>query len=468
MGKTADDIYEAWDLSKVATPARSTLYAQKPVGVGTALVESLTSYITRLADAHSVFCGRLIEQMIVPLVPGRLSLEGKHGLFRGNGNKSNLVNATGMRALYAVQALETLTLRTDLHHLTLLFLAEGFHSRGLIRHTKAWCPVCYEEWRSTGQVVYDPLLWVFLDISICMRHKQRLQTRCLYQDCGHSFQPLAWRAQPGYCPFCQRWLGMSLEAAEKVNEPLSEAEIPWQQWVSDTLGTTLTVAPAFSGKPEREQVSKVMAHVTQQLSGGYVSVLARTLGLGIAQLGQWVRNEKVPQMDMLLRICYALGLSLHEVLFHDPDILHPQIRSKVLPPQSWQRRPSLPIDRESLRQELEKARESDTYPPLSLSVISRRLGHQQTILYQCNAEACHAIVRRYKDYLRQRKKAHMQSYREEMKQVALQLRSEGVTLTRKHIRPHLTSPAIVRNPEIRELMDEVIRELEMSDGAKQL
>jgi hypothetical protein len=466
MGKGVGDAYEEWDLSPLLIPVRSTLYALSPIGVGTAFVESLTSYIARLADAHSVFCGRLIEKAIVPLVPGYSPLEQQHGLFRGDGDKSNLVNAEGVRALYAVQALEALTLRTDLRHLTLLFLTDMLYIRGLIRHTKAWCPACYEEWRVAGQIVYDPLLWVFQEISSCMYHKQHLQTACPYQDCGHSFQPLAWRAQPGYCPFCQRWLGMPLEMAGKANVPLTEEEIIWQQWVSDTLGATLTVAPTFSSRPAREQVSRVLAHAVQQLSGGCIATLARTLGLGVPQLGQWVRNEKVPQMDMLLRLCYALSLPLHEVLFHDPSTLHPQVRGKVVPPQSWRRRPGLPLDREFIRQELDKALASDECPPLSLAEVARRLGYEPVVLYQCHSSACYAIARRYKDYLQQRKEARMHSYREEIRQAALLLRKEGVTLTRKHITPHLNPPAIMRNPVIRKLVDEVIREVEMSDGAK--
>lgn len=217
MGKTLSGIYDAWDLRPVALPVRSTLYALKPIGLGTALVESLTSYIARLADTHSVFCGRLIEKEIVPLIPGYPPLDRQHPLFRGSGDKSNLVNAAGIRAFYAVQALETLTLRTDLRHLTLSSFGEAFYGeRGLVRPTKAWCPACYEEQRVTRQVVYDPLLWVFQDISICMRHKRRLQIHCPYQDCRHLLQPLAWRAQPGYCSFCQRWLGMPGDTADHL------------------------------------------------------------------------------------------------------------------------------------------------------------------------------------------------------------------------------------------------------------
>jgi transcriptional regulator with XRE-family HTH domain len=343
MGKTDGAIYEAWDLSKVAMPVRSTLYALKPIGVGTALVESLTSYIARLADAHSIFCGRLIEKMIAPLVPGYSPRSRQHELFRGDGSKSNLVNATGKRALYAVQALETVTLRTDLRHLTLLFLAEEFSGRGLIRHMKAWCPVCYEEWRSDGQVVYDPLFWVFQEISICMRHKQRLLTHCPHQDCQRSFQPLAWRSLPGYCSFCQRWLGMSLEDADRSHELIPEDEIIWQQWVSDALGVTLIMAPAVSLVPEKGQVSKVLTHVARQIPGRNINALACTLGLRVQQVRQWAQGEKVPQMNRLLRLCDALGIPLHEMLFSDSASIHPQIKGKVVIPQSWKRRPGFPL-----------------------------------------------------------------------------------------------------------------------------
>lgn len=171
-------------------------------------------------------------------------------------------------------------------------------------------------------------------------------------------------------------------------------------------------------------------------------------------------QQKKPQMEMLLRLCYALGLPLYAVLFDHPTTLRPQIRGKVLPPQSWRRRPGLPLDREYLRQELDNVLASDEYPPPSLAEITRRLGYAPGALYQCHSPACHAIVRRYKDYLHQRKDARMQGHREEFKQIALQLRREGATLTSKHIKPYLTHPGVLRDPEVRELIDEVCREMD--------
>jgi hypothetical protein len=465
MGRIEVEEYESWDLSPLYIPPRSTLYPLKPIGVGTPWVESLTSYIARLADAHCVFSGRLMDKVIVPLVPRYSPLERQHDLFRGDGDKSNLMNATGLRALYAVQALETLTLRADLRHLTLLFLADMLYVRGLIRHKKAWCPVCYHEWRATGQTIFDPLLWVFQEISVCVRHKQRLQMRCPYQDCQHSLQALAWRSQPGYCTFCQRWLGLLLEVAETAKEPLSESELAWQQWISEALGTVLAVAPTVATIPRREQISQVLAAAIKHVSGGSISAFARTLGLAIPHTGQWVRNEKVPQIGMLLQLCYSLSLSLSEVLFHDPTTLQPHVRDSTLPQQSWKHRLGAPIDRNHIRQELENVQASDQYPPLPLAEVARQLGYQEKVLYQCHQAACHAIAARYKAYRYQQKEVRMQGYREEIRHIALQLRSQSISLTQKHIAPHLAQPGILRDPQVRELLREVCQELEKSAGS---
>src|SRR5260370_32698668 len=119
------DQYDEWDLSPHQVPPRSVLYALQPMGMGTPSVESLSSYITRLAEVHCAFSGLLVQKVIVPLVPGYSPTVRQHGLFRESGERSTLMNGAGLPALYAVQALEALTKRTDLRSLTLLPLAEA-------------------------------------------------------------------------------------------------------------------------------------------------------------------------------------------------------------------------------------------------------------------------------------------------------------------------------------------------------
>jgi len=56
-----DDLatYETWDMTAPVIPPRSRLFHINPVGLGTPLVECLTSYISRVAQAHSISPGAL-------------------------------------------------------------------------------------------------------------------------------------------------------------------------------------------------------------------------------------------------------------------------------------------------------------------------------------------------------------------------------------------------------------------------
>ena len=51
----------------IPAPPRSRLYSLEPIGVGTAMVESLTGYVARLAEAHSVSAGDLVGRVLSEL-----------------------------------------------------------------------------------------------------------------------------------------------------------------------------------------------------------------------------------------------------------------------------------------------------------------------------------------------------------------------------------------------------------------
>jgi hypothetical protein len=472
MGNAAFEEYDEWDLSPLRIPVRSALFSLEPIGVRTPWVESLTSYIARLANAHCVFPGVLMEKVVVPLVPGYSPQEAQHYLFRNDGNKSNLLNATGPRALYAVGALEKLTRRTDLHALTLLTWAEVLPLRGLIRLTKAWCPACYEEWRVAGKDIYDPLLWVFEEISACTRHQQSLTRNCPYRDCARSLPALTWRSRPGYCTYCHRWLGKPLEASQLVGSTLNEAELVWQCWITQALGMLLVIAPTVSSPPKRQKVSESIISLVNQIAGGKIAAFARTLGMSSQIVHYWYHGGRIPEIDILLRLCFLLELSPVDLLCSDANTLCPHVRdmsSLRLP--ALKRRVKTEIDRESIHQFLEEIVSRNEDPPPSIPEVAHRFGfnlHKIYLLYECHRDACSIITARHWAYLRRRKESRMQGYREEIRQVALQLQTQGVSLTQKHIAPHMTQPGILRDPKVRELLREVCLELETSDGEKSL
>jgi transcriptional regulator with XRE-family HTH domain len=451
------DQYEEWDLTPLPMPPRSALYALPPIGIGTPLVESLTSYITRLAEAHSVFSGPLLYKLVVPLVPNYSPTEKQHGLFPESGHRSTLLNGTGLPARYAVSALETLTLRTDLHYLTLLPLTEIFPptTRGLLRLTKAWCPVCYEDRRTSGQPIYDPLLWFFQDVTLCLHHHCLLSTACPYQDCAKPLPAVNWRSRAGYCSYCQRWLGSVRERVEAWAS-LESNEWHWQQWIAQTVGEMLMHLPSFPS-PERQRIRQVIQRAVQLLSDDNISAFTHTLGMPRSTIDWWYQGERIPEMARLLWLCHRLGLSLSEFLFRKVETLHFSALAAPHAPAPFSQRSVIDVER--VYQALSQSLVTNEQPPPTLRMLRQQLNVSYPTLYKVHPAACHEIAARYKTYIQQRKETRLQRFREEIRQAARELLASGISPTQKRIAPHLSQPGILRDPRLRTFLKEICREL---------
>ena len=458
MGKTQLSEFPWWHLTDVALPERSTLYALAPIGGGTAGCESLTSYLARLAEAHCIYPGVLLQQMIVPFMT-ELETQGseakEHPLWRRDGSGSHLINVTSPRACSVMSALELLTRRTDLGGLALTALTKLLPVRGLTRNTLAWCPLCYEEWQARGQMLYDPLLWIFREISTCTRHGVRLQTRCPH--CVRSLPHLTWRSRPGYCAFCSGALFVRQEDGVQT-VAVDSHEFAWQQWVTHVLGSVIARLPGISSEPKRERIRQVVSDSVEHLADGNTAAFARSLDLPRGTVENWRQGKRIPELGMLLRLCYRLDLSLCEVLFEREERLQPHLRDPV-PPALFPSRKRTAINQESIYHQLEQAASRAESPPPSLKEVGLRLGYQPTTLYKINRAACHAIAERFTAYRRELREKRLQGYREEIRRIALYLQSEQVTLTQRHISRYLAQPAILRDPKVRELLREVCREV---------
>lgn len=200
------ETYDSWDLELPVVPLRSRLYHLEPIGLGTPYVESFTGYICRLAQAHCVSPRTLMRQEILPIsnpnpksqfyVPELLSVE-----------FAIHVNGGELSAQQYIRGLETLTLKVDLQSLTMQAWKWKTLARteAPIRHLRAWCPECYQDWYGAGATIYEPLLWSIAAVFVCPRHRQPLQSLCPH--CGQRQRLIAGMMRPGYCSKCQQWLG---------------------------------------------------------------------------------------------------------------------------------------------------------------------------------------------------------------------------------------------------------------------
>ncbi len=233
---------ELWSPKPLELPLRSRLFYLEPIGVGNPYTESLASYLNRLAQEHCLTSQKLIMGQIAPLI---LTSEDKSELLRksvshllGNSDAKPAIN--GMREMtdQLVTVLEQLTMRQDLRFLTLLSWKGMISERALFRNYRACCPCCLEEWKQNKKTIYEPLLWSFKDVEVCLRHEQRLIDECPH--CKSRLPVFARISSPGFCSRCYGWLGNNGQTTEEIEK---------YRVVIEGIGDLMAVTPQLKYKP---------------------------------------------------------------------------------------------------------------------------------------------------------------------------------------------------------------------------
>ncbi|HEX5415751.1 MAG TPA: helix-turn-helix domain-containing protein [Chloroflexota bacterium] len=462
--RAVDDL---WDLTVPTTPPCSRLYCLAPIRIGTPGVESLTSYIARLALAHGVTVRRLVVKEILPYL-GRPYLlnpqnTGLSAFFR---HHNRALNGTGRMARDMVQVLDMLTRRTDLRFLTMQTWAEVVPSQGLLRRPRAWCPACYEEWHEAGQVIYEPLLWTLAPITACVRHQRRLQHNCPNPTCQRSLPVLGQRTRPGHCSACGGWLGSSAEPGPTSGDALTAEEVQAQNWVGEAIGELLAEALTLSDSPTRQRLPRVIVTYAGGTARGNLARLARDLDLSLQTVAQWRRGRMIPSLDMLLHTCHRLGTTPLHFLTDDllrirhawgerpPRELAPLLDAPRRPPQFRRK-----FDVAQTRAALEAALASPEQPPPPMREVARRLGRAHSQLIGHLPELCHAISERYLAYQHSRGTEKRQRLCAEIQQAARQLHDQGIYPSAYRIAPLISQPGFVRDVTACVARKEVLRDL---------
>ena len=116
---------ENWDEPLLATPPLTKLYNLGPIGLGTLMVECLSSYIRRLSDAHGVPTWVLVNREFAPRFQRKsiIAANGHCDLF---GKMGMTINGNNASAREAVAILERLTGAKTLPSLTFSRLGNAF------------------------------------------------------------------------------------------------------------------------------------------------------------------------------------------------------------------------------------------------------------------------------------------------------------------------------------------------------
>ena len=289
-------------------PKRSRLYSLEPMNVGTAVVESLTGYVARIAEAHCVTVSDLVGAELSHPACATSLFTPYPGTGRSNFFYTQLYSVNGIADVPRkwVSVLETATPRQGLSDLTLLTFADLFSESHLFRNVSAWCPICFESRRRCG-VRYESLLWAIGIVKVCPLHRAPLEEVCPH--CLRRSGPLAAHTRPGYCSRCGGWLGSAV-LPKKSNESDMGREI----WIAKSIGDLLAVAPELKGFPLRERLRANLTACIESATFGNLLAFADITRTRRGALRDWVSGTHRPQIGALLRMCYKIGVPVTQLL----------------------------------------------------------------------------------------------------------------------------------------------------------
>jgi hypothetical protein len=391
-------LYDVYGATSPPLPSRSRLYHLQPISVGRSDCESLTSYVMRLASAHSISLRVLYIQELSPL-ENPLKIQpnkNKHSCLYS----AQVWNGTGKNAKRMVKTLELLTLMQRLDVLTLLPWRDVLPTQFLLRHERAWCPCCYEQWKGAGKVIYEPLLWTVNVVKVCPYHLRSLETVCPH--CMRRAKPLAVNSRTGHCSRCQNWLGNNEETSSLSKSALTGTELDYQIWIAKSVGEVIAASLKLNLLPSKEGITRTIRECVNRYTSGNVQAFARYVRIRKNTVSLWHVGRNIPRFDILLKMCQRMELPavqfLTSTVFDDNEVADSTqelFQPLTIPPH----RDHNKVREAKVLEVFEDALKEN--PPPSLSIIADRLGYKfKSSLYLKYADLCKKVMARYKTYLK--------------------------------------------------------------------
>lgn len=488
----------------------SRLYSLQPIGVGTSMIESFTSYITRLAGAHCTTLGVLIAVEISPLLKKKYLDSQRSRKIQGGPmlGIAKSMDSTGQIANEWTQTLEKLTLRKDIHLLTMLPFSGFLSTRDLLRNRRAWCPLCYESMRNKQEIIYELLLWRLKAVIFCPIHNTLLQESC--NSCGKDRLPiLTSSTSSGFCHYCKQWLGYS-----KTEKVISEEDGQFQLSISKSVAEVLAISPYLYSSITRQSIKTNLNACIKHYTKGNISKFARLTNVSVRIISNWRNGTNLFRLDVLAQICQSLNLPLKQ--FWDSNIIWSNtLKSKDLNQTSKGTQhkrainltemkellenavnkkspvPSLgqlvkdsgydfgcfkrhfPELCEQLKEHYSKYKKTEQneflvkmkaalneYPPPSVADLSRRFNRCVPTLYKSFATICYEITKKHKAYKENLRNAQRLAIIKEVKKIAIRLYKEGVYPSQKNVSQLMSKPGRINNEPAKTVLREIQQQLE--------
>lgn len=297
----------------LALPSRTptVLYSLLPMGLGDGSIESLSSYVLRLANRHKVSRRQLIYGYVKPLLD--LSEADCH-LFTcaGHRDRKQVVKSAGTLVSWA-SIFSKLTGNQDVLYCTPFWLDDVISTHQFFATTGRYCPICLEEAISNGSEPFEQQIWNVAAVTVCPKHMVRLRERRCLAPPEKRLQMHQRYQDVGSCDECG---SVAYRCNTLPIEPASDEEL----WTSRQVFELFSYAVAGNAF-YREDLTKGLLKIANEGFSGHLALLARLSSLPKSNTWRWVNDPKSrPSLQSLLQVCGAVGCTLLSLLRGDPKI----------------------------------------------------------------------------------------------------------------------------------------------------
>lgn len=271
---------------------------------GPGRIESVSSYLGRLAHAHQMSVSHLI--ITAGQLVGSSRWKGKEQvnvLQKGHG----LTSGYSQQTLEIVDLLASATGHLNLRDTTLAHLGSALAPRGVgsLKSQREWCALCFREREQSAMPVFDNLSWSVRLLHDCPKHGVRLADRC--GSCGAHQKHTSYWTSVGSCCACGATLakGMPSSARALTSDIDSES---WQRWIGTSVEDLLSM-----GEHDRKHVhpdaARLFIGTLRDSRSQSFGELEKRIGLSKSLLGGWANGRVKPRLECLLVACGRLGVS---------------------------------------------------------------------------------------------------------------------------------------------------------------
>ncbi len=178
-------------------------------------------------------------------------------------------------------------------------------------------------------------------------------------------------------------------------------------------------------------------------------------------LWMWQTGKALPVLDMLVKICYRLEISLVDLL--KPEQLTTKSFTKISH-KTIRRSPTVrsspkPFDANKVQNALLTILESENKPPLTIEEAAKHLGYNRRTIFSHFPDLCRAISAKYRNY---GKVCHTEKIRHscrEVRQIVLKLHNQGEYPSETRVSETMTHPGYLRYKQVRAALNETRREI---------